>query len=77
MKYPHYTSNGIKWYQWSGVIRSPRQGEYYLSGAIPEVYRASSNLSYPFRIMVECEVPAQQIVHDGMLYRLSGPYRGG
>lgn len=31
-------------------FRPPRRGEWYLSGAIVEAYRAQSNLTTPFRI---------------------------
>jgi hypothetical protein len=32
-------------------FRAPRQGEWYLSGAIPLAYRAPSNLRSKYRIM--------------------------
>lgn len=35
----------------TGEFRPPRRDEYYLSGAIPEVWRARGNLSSPYYIM--------------------------
>ena len=37
----------------TGEFRPPLKGEFYLSGAIPEVYLAPNNLSMSFNIMVE------------------------
>ena len=35
----------------TGAFRRPRKGEYFLSGAVPEVYRASCDAATPFYIM--------------------------
>lgn len=35
----------------SGDFRCPKKGEYYLSGAIPEVYRASNDLPSKYHVM--------------------------
>jgi hypothetical protein len=34
----------------TGVVRPPRKGEWYLSGAIIEAYRAPNDLSTAFQI---------------------------
>ena len=34
----------------TGERRPPRKGEWYLSGAIPEAYRAPNDLSTPYQI---------------------------
>ena len=34
----------------TGVKRNPREGEYFLSGAIPEAYRAYNDCCSPFYI---------------------------
>jgi hypothetical protein len=34
-----------------GEFRKPRAGEWYLSGGIPEVYRANENLSWKYHIL--------------------------
>jgi hypothetical protein len=38
------------YYEATGEFRSPRKGEYYLSGAIVEAYRAPNDLNTPFWI---------------------------
>lgn len=35
---------------WTGEMRPPRKGEWYLSGAIVEAYRAPNDLSTPYHI---------------------------
>jgi hypothetical protein len=35
----------------TGEFRPPKAGEWYLSGAIPEAYRAPNNLSTSFYIV--------------------------
>jgi hypothetical protein len=37
----------------TGEKRAPRKGEFFLSGAIPEVYDAPNDLRTPYHIMVE------------------------
>jgi hypothetical protein len=43
--------------RWTGEKRPPRAGEWYLSGAVIEAYRAPNDLSTPFHIaeLVETE----------------------
>lgn len=36
--------------RWTGEVRCPRKGEWYLSGAVVESYRAPSDLSHSFHI---------------------------
>jgi hypothetical protein len=38
-------------FTWTGHFRAPLRGEFYLSGAIPEVYRAENDLGQEFHIM--------------------------
>ena len=38
------------YYQANGEFRPPKRGEYYLSGAIVEAYRAPNDLSTPYWI---------------------------
>lgn len=39
--------------RWTGELRCPRKGEWYLSGAIVEAYRAPHTFTHqPFRIAV-------------------------
>ena len=33
------------------AFRKPKKGEYYLSGAMPQVYKAPNDLSMEFRIV--------------------------
>ena len=35
----------------TGEFRSPKAGEWYLSGAIPQAYKAKNDLSTPFLIL--------------------------
>lgn len=37
-------------YVWTGEKRPPKNGEYYLSGAIIEAYKAPNDLSQSFHI---------------------------
>ncbi len=41
------------WYVRTGGFRPPRKGEKFLSGAIPEAYKAKADLSTPFHILRE------------------------
>lgn len=34
----------------TGEFRSPKQGEWYISGAVPEAYKAPNNLGTKFNI---------------------------
>jgi hypothetical protein len=44
--------------RWTGTTRPPRKGEWYLSGALIEAYRAPKDLdaSYPIAELVEAIV---------------------
>lgn len=49
------TGTHAVWYQWDGQpMRAPKEGEHFLSGAIPGVYLATSDLSQEYFIMVRC-----------------------
>lgn len=64
----HGVGSTRQWFRWTGEKRAPRAGEYFLSGAIPEVYRASSDLDVPFHIMEQYEpAPGERII-DGEVY---------
>lgn len=56
-KFPYFDTtceeNGDKQFKLVGEKRAPRKGEYYVSGAIPEVYRANANLTQEFYIVKE------------------------
>lgn len=43
---------------WTGEMRPPRQGEWYLSGAIIEAYKAPNDLTTPYHI-AKIETEAQ------------------
>ena len=40
-----------RYYVWTGEKRPPKKGEFYLSGAIPQVYMALGDLGYSYHIM--------------------------
>lgn len=46
----HYKGEWTAKARWTGEKRPPKKGEWYLSGAIVEAYRAPNNLSIPFHI---------------------------
>jgi len=50
--------------------REPKKGEFYLSGAIPKVYRAENHLSSKYHIMKKYEPKADEIVQNGEIYVL-------
>lgn len=35
---------------WTGEIRPPKRGEWYISGAVPEAYRAASDYTRAYHI---------------------------
>jgi hypothetical protein len=45
---PSFTGYAV--YRWTGEHRPPRKGEWYLSGAIIEAYRAERNLAQSYAI---------------------------
>lgn len=45
---PHYTYEVID-------FRCPREGEYYLSGAVPQAYQAPNDLSHEYLIVKQKE----------------------
>lgn len=71
------------WYEANGEFRPPKPGEYFLSGAVPEVYQHSENATEPldssYWIMVKAFDPTTQppdtIIHKGFVYHRGGPVR--
>lgn len=61
-------------FRWTGEKRAPKAGEYYLSGAIPEVYRAAKNLEPDgvFHIMEPYTPDPGELIHDGHIYVRKG-----
>lgn len=49
--------------RWTGLVRPPRKGEWYLSGALVEAYHAPNDLTatYPIAELVEVEPVPQTI----------------
>jgi hypothetical protein len=57
-------------------MRPPKGGEWYLSGAIPEVYYCNKGRGiYPYHIMREIEPPPLMIDHEGFQYKRVGPIK--
>lgn len=73
-KYVFVTSKGIRqeWYERNGEFRAPKKGEFYLSGAIPEVYKSPNDLESKFHIVRRVESPEPHIYVNGFEYRLHG-----
>ncbi len=55
--YPGHSEFGTnkRIYACIGEYRCPKKDEFYLSGAIPEVYKAPNDLSMKYHIMQEVE----------------------
>lgn len=51
----------------TGVFRNPKRGEWYLSGAIPEAYKAPNDLSSPFHILKLVKVEVRTVVTEKVL----------
>lgn len=51
----------------TGEFRNPKRGEWYLSGAIPEGYKAPNDLSSPFHILKLVKVEVQTVVTEKVL----------
>lgn len=66
LKSPYTTT----WFKWNGEKRPPKKGEFFISGAIPEVYQAPNDLSYEYHIAVPVATPQKKIVVDGFTYQL-------
>lgn len=67
---PYTSKVNPNWFEYRGIFRKPLKGEYYVSGAIPEVYQALADLSTGFHIVVPVPDPPKQIEHDGFTYYL-------
>lgn len=53
------------WAQWTGEVRPPRKGEWYLSGAIVTAYRAHGSLSTSYHIaklVLTAVTPANRVL---------------
>lgn len=59
--------------QGKAIFRPPKEGEHYLSGAIPEVYEALGDMTTAYQLMVRVQDPPKTIEKDGFRYRLEGP----
>jgi hypothetical protein len=63
----------------TGEFRPPKKGEWYLSGAIPEAYRAYSNLGNKFHIVKlvkkENKIDKRELISK--LYSALGDYHRG
>ena len=46
----------------TGTIRPPKKGEYYLSGAIPEAYRAPNDLTVSHHIARIVRIKIEQVI---------------
>lgn len=51
----------------TGEFRNPKRGEWYLSGAIPEGYKAQNDLSSPFHILKLVKVEVRTVVTEKVL----------
>lgn len=47
-----WASAGRRYWVWYEEIRAPKEGEFYMSGAIPEIYQAPADLSTVYRVVV-------------------------
>jgi hypothetical protein len=61
-----------RWFERTGEYRPPKKGEYYISGAIPEVYKAPNDLSQDHTIATPIPNPPRTIEVDGFIYALQG-----
>ncbi len=58
-----------EFFRWSGEKRSPKKGEFFLSGAIPEVYRAPNDLApMVYHIMEPVKLEPNEKLIDGRIY---------
>lgn len=57
-----------KFYRRTGEFRTPRKGEFYLSGAVIEVHRAPADLPSKYWIVEEVEAPPLKIRMHGVEY---------
>lgn len=62
-----------QWFEQTPEYREPKRGEYFISGAIPEVYKAPNDLTEKYRIAKPIRTPPRTIELDGWIYALQGP----
>lgn len=71
---PCHRGREPRFFEWTGEKRPPKGGEWYLSGAIPEVYYDPKGGGiYPYHIMREITPPPKEIEHEGFVYKRVGP----
>lgn len=57
----HHTPKNLRWVKVIG-FRPPRKGEYYLSGAIVEAYKAPNDLTSSFWIVEALSIDPEPVV---------------
>lgn len=55
-------------FRWTGEKRRPKKGEHYISGAIPEVYRAPNDFDTVFHIAERFKLGEDERLIDGVVY---------
>jgi hypothetical protein len=55
---------------WTGELRPPKKGEYYISGAIPQAYKAHGNLACSYHIAKLVEVEEKTVTTTTILREL-------
>lgn len=63
MRWPWPGGEPMLMFRWTGEKRPPRKGEWFLSGATIEAYRATADLSSSYPIAEMVKVTAR-VVHD-------------
>ena len=66
-----FNGKGFTLFRWTGENRNPKKGEYFLSGAIPEVYKAFNDMTTPYNIMREATELKKRMCFSGVWYDLS------
>lgn len=59
-----------EFFESTGEYRQPLAGEWYISGAIPEVYKATHDLNTPFHIARPIPAPPKIVIVNGFRYSL-------
>lgn len=67
----HYGEHDLRG-QAIGEFRPPRKGEWYISGAIPAVYRASNDLNTDYHIAHIVRVKTTTVVVERIVEILEG-----
>lgn len=69
--YKRFYAGVWEYFKWSNEFRAPKKGEFYLSGIIPEVYKAPNDLTQKFFIFVKVRTPEKELYINGFRYWLS------